>query len=42
LVVRQPKDMFFYADYRSSLQLDANYTNACWFEDAAEPSALAS
>jgi lipopolysaccharide transport system ATP-binding protein len=40
LVIRQPKNMFFYADFRSSLQLDASYTNACWFEDAAEPSEL--
>lgn len=36
LVVLQPADRFFYADYRSSVQLDADYTNATWFESASE------
>jgi lipopolysaccharide transport system ATP-binding protein len=32
LVVVQPADCFFYADYRSSVHLDANYTDATWFD----------
>jgi lipopolysaccharide transport system ATP-binding protein len=32
VVISQPQDQFFYADYRSSLQLDADYTNVAWQE----------
>lgn len=33
LVVIQPKHMFFYADYRASLQFDAEYREAPWLVD---------
>lgn len=33
LIVTQPKRMFFYADYRAVLQLDAEYRKALWLGD---------
>jgi len=33
LVVTQPKHMFLYADYRASMQFDAEYREAPWLVD---------
>jgi hypothetical protein len=30
VAITQPKDMFFYADYRASMHLDAEYLDAHW------------